>query len=162
MKTNLKFFLILLFIGYIMEGRYSTFLHWRMIKRKKICLLTILSVHMRYASGSNKAGSAVWPDLCSNYSPRPLLLLSRLRVIVSRQRGGVTPPLLTAHPPRVCSTSSQSEENNESLWPMGSRGDVIIWVASETVGIASSGSGSGAWDWPQSAHGGKLPTYTII
>ena len=70
MKTNLKFFLILLFIGYIMEGRYSTFLHWRMIKRKKICLLTILSVHLRYASGSNKAGS-VARSLQQLFAPAP-------------------------------------------------------------------------------------------
>ena len=64
MKTNLKFFLILLFIGYI------TFLHWRKIKGKKICLLTTLSVHMRYASGSNKAGS-VARSLQQLFAPAP-------------------------------------------------------------------------------------------
>ena len=161
MKTNLKFFLILLFIGYIMEGRYSTFLHWRMIKRKKICLLTILSVHLRYASGSNKAGS-VARSLQQLFAPAPAPPLPAPGECIKAAGRGDTSPS-HGSPAPGCAAPAANQRRTTSPSDQWAAGDVIIWVASsETVGIASSGSGSGAWDWPQSAHGGKLPTYTII
>ena len=70
MKTNLKFFLILLFIGFTLLRKIFYFFTLKNDEKERICLLTTLSVHMRYASGSNKAGS-VARSLQQLFAPAP-------------------------------------------------------------------------------------------